>query len=134
MHWAHEYIGKPWAAGEDGPCAFSCWGLMRHTYRAHDGIELPHVAVSDAGVVAEGNLAAVKAAARVSGFRRVRDGRPADGDFALMRRPLQLHCGRVVRANGRLGVLESAHASGVIWQPWAQAVAGFEVELWRRSP
>ena len=41
MHWAAEYIGKPWVSGGRGPHSFDCWGLFRDVYRRRLGIELP---------------------------------------------------------------------------------------------
>ena len=41
MHWAQEYVGKPWRENADGPDAFDCWGLVRHVYRQQLKVELP---------------------------------------------------------------------------------------------
>lgn len=41
MHWAEQYIGRPWSSGSRGPHAFDCWGLLYWIYKHHHGIELP---------------------------------------------------------------------------------------------
>ena len=41
MHWATDYIGKPWVSGARGPDAFDCWGLLWWVYRHQFQIELP---------------------------------------------------------------------------------------------
>ena len=41
MHWLADYIGKPWEAGERGPQAFDCYGLVWHIYKHRLGVELP---------------------------------------------------------------------------------------------
>lgn len=41
MHWATQYIGKPWKNGARGPEQFDCWGLLWWIYARHLGITLP---------------------------------------------------------------------------------------------
>lgn len=41
MHWASQYIGKPYSSGGRGPLAFDCWGLLFWIYTHHYGIDLP---------------------------------------------------------------------------------------------
>ena len=48
MHWAEQYIGRPWVSGARGPLAFDCWGLLYWVYRHHYGIELPEFVGIDA--------------------------------------------------------------------------------------
>jgi len=45
MHWAIEYLGKPWQSGKDGPDTFDCWGLVRYVQRRHFNLELPEIRV-----------------------------------------------------------------------------------------
>ena len=132
-HWARDYIHRPWAPDGDGPERFSCWGLVRHVYRARHGIELPHVVVGEAGETGVDNVVAIKQVVRAAGLRPLGNVRPQDGDIVVLRSLIKLHCGLLVRANGRLGVLHSAHDIGVSWQPWALAIAGMTPELWRRA-
>lgn len=133
MHWAASYVGAPYAPGAEGPCAFSCWGLVRHVFRTHYGVQLAAVAVhsNDLSEANLENVAAIKRSARLSGMRPVGDVPPADGDIVLMRSTAGLHCGVVVRVNGRLQVLHAGHESGVVIEPWGEATSGMTVELWR---
>lgn len=41
VHWAFQYIGRPWANGAQGPDSFDCWSFFRHIQKAHFGIEVP---------------------------------------------------------------------------------------------
>lgn len=41
MHWAAQYIGKPYEEGARGPDTFDCWGLLRAVYTDRYKIELP---------------------------------------------------------------------------------------------
>lgn len=133
--WFSAYVGKPHAPDGDGPVRFSCWNLVRHAARVRINVEMPALAIAaDNVLTATGleNVAAIKQAARVSGMRRVMDTRPREDDIVLMRNTVRLHCGFVVRANGRICVLHSAHEAGVVCEPWASAVHGMETELWRQ--
>lgn len=48
MHWAEQYIGRPWVSGARGPLLFDCWGLLWWVYKHHYGIELPEFVGIDA--------------------------------------------------------------------------------------
>ncbi len=41
MHWANDYIGKPWEESAEGPTAFDCYGLFRTVQRRHYGVDMP---------------------------------------------------------------------------------------------
>lgn len=45
MHWAMNYLGKPWVSGKQGPDAFDCWGLVRYVQRWHYNRELSEIHV-----------------------------------------------------------------------------------------
>lgn len=47
-HWSRSLLGLPWQAGARGPCAFDCWGLLRHVYDIQLAIKLPLVNGFDA--------------------------------------------------------------------------------------
>ena len=40
MHWAIDYLGKPWVSGGRGPDCFDCWGLVCDIYQKQFEIEL----------------------------------------------------------------------------------------------
>jgi len=134
MHWAAQLVGLPYLEGAQGPHAFSCWGLVRHVFRGHFGIEFPDVVIAaelesprDDGP----NVRAIKAAARCSRMApRAAGADPQHGDIVLLRSLTRLHCGVVLRLNGRLMVLHSHHSAGVVLDHWRDAIAGMSVELW----
>lgn len=134
MHWACNYIGAPYRANAAGPDAFDCWGLVRHVFRHVHGVEFPAVAIEPDAPSNPQNVRAILECARASTMKRAEDGAaPADGDIVIARSRTRLHCGLVIKANGRICVLHAAHDFGVILQPYATAVEGMTAELWRRS-
>ena len=134
MNWVRRnYVGRPYEPGADGPTAFSCWGLVRHVFRTQAGVDMPMVAVHTEEAAAADNVGAIKKAARVSGMRPVVDGSPPQSmDIVVMYGVGTLHCGVVVKVNGRLHVLHAAHEAGVVCEPWQHATQGLSVELWRQ--
>lgn len=140
-HWAAPLIGLPWEPGAQGPNAFDCWGLVRHVFRIRYGIDMPQVQVGD---FAEGdNVAALKRAAAVSGWKRIEAGAPQDGDVVLMQGPVGRHVGVMIASIRGLRLL---HADGhmtargpvgsVVAVPLDDAKAGGygQVEIWRLAP
>ena len=45
MHFAIQYIGKPWVNGGQGPDEFDCWGFFRHVQREHYGRKVQFIDV-----------------------------------------------------------------------------------------
>jgi len=135
-HWARQYIGLPWAAGESGPSRFNCWGLVRYVYRTHFGIELPVVAIAEDGETCIDNVFNIKKAARAAGSRPLKDAvaKPQESDIVLMYGAGTIHCGLVVQMQRGIRVLHAVRGAGVIAEPWAQATAGLSTEIWRRTP
>lgn len=115
-HWAHTYIGQAWTPERN------CWWLVREAYRRCLDIELPVVP----------HWRTIRQLCRAHRMRRVHDLARQEFDIVIMRTPFNLHAGLLIVANGRIGVLHSARETGVVFQPWLEAVAGTEVELWRR--
>lgn len=135
-HWASRYVGAGYDPNGNGPRSYSCWGLVRAVFAEVYEIDFPvvHVRTDDLSAVNLDNVAAIKQAARVSGMRPMPSKtQPLDGDIVLLRSHVRLHCGVVVRANGRLQVLHAAHDCGVVIEPWVDAIAGMTPELWRRN-
>ena len=38
----NQYLGKAWVNGGQGPDEFDCWGLVRHIYKHHKGVDIPY--------------------------------------------------------------------------------------------
>lgn len=132
MHWAADLIGREYSREGVLP-GFSCWSLVRHVFEHRHGIIMPVVAVADGSA---DNVAAIKRAAVVSGWRPVDSDEPADGDIVLMLNLLgERHVGVMVEADGRLGLLHAVEGSGVCWQELRDVMAqGFRgAEFWRRA-
>ncbi|GAB4387210.1 NlpC/P60 family protein [Albidovulum sp.] len=112
MHWAEKLIGRPWAAGGQGPDAFDCWGLARWCWRARFGIEVPEIAVDAADL--RGVLAAFRRHPERRRWRAVEA--PAEGDAVLMRQSRHpVHVGLWLAVDGG-GVLHVVRGAGVVFQ------------------
>lgn len=127
MHWAAQYIGRPWGPPGSG---LSCWEFTRHVLARHYGAEVPEL--PDEALRA-------RDWARVAAIAPPGELTARDGDVILLRAS-RSHIGVVVQAGRRLGLL---HADGelragsptghVVWQPIGDAIAGYlRAELWRR--
>lgn len=124
-HWAREFIGRPYTPSRN------CWWLVREGWYRRWGGVLPLVAVGGQTPNAQ-NYRAIREAARLAHVER--RSTPRDGDVVVLAASGRLHVAMVCAANGRLGVLESDHNSGVTWQPWREAVAWAErVEVWGKT-
>jgi cell wall-associated NlpC family hydrolase len=41
VHWAFDYIGRPWVSGGVGPDSFDCWSFFKYVQENHFGIVVP---------------------------------------------------------------------------------------------
>lgn len=115
MHWAIDYIGKPWAVGAQGPDAFDCWALVRDVQRLHFDRELPIIDVNAMDLRAV--YRAFKAHPELERWQQV--DAPVEGDIALLsscRHPH--HCGVWLDVDAG-GLLHSEAATGVAFQDLA---------------
>ena len=131
LHWAAEHIGKPFAAGSDGPDAFYCWGLVRHCWRTRLGVELPLIEPANYGI-----RELVRTLATTPEFQAWRrTEQPAEMDVAVMGHAKHPHhVGLWVDANGG-GILHAIEGAGVCFRTMPELRAegwGF-IELWSRS-
>lgn len=128
MHWARKYICRQWSPDGEGPARFSCWGLVRTVLRDEFGVHVPALLTTNGGL----DSVAMRHAAREKSFCPAA-GRPVPGDIVVMSSVLGPHCGLVLWANNRLSVLHSWHETGVVCEPWRDAVNGMRAELWRQT-
>ncbi len=130
-HWAAALIRRPYQLGAAGPDAFDCWGLVRHVFSKHLGVQMP---VVDVGVQAD-QAAHIRAAAQASGWRPVATLLPAEHDIALMQGPQGRHVGVMVRVDGNLRLLHAVAGAGVCLTTLAQArLMGFSAPaFWRHA-
>lgn len=116
MHWAAQLIGLPYSREPVPPQSFNCWALVRWVFEHRHGIIMPAVAVDDDSA---DNVAAIKRAAEVSGWRPSGARTPAEHDIVLMNGLEGRHVGVMVRADGRLLLLHCIEGPGVCAQPLA---------------
>ena len=123
MHWATQYIGKPWVSGARGPDAFDCWGLTRWVYAQHYGVELPAFVGVDAN-----DHVAVRRLMREEELRQrsrwpdwTQLAEPTDGCAVLMGGLERLHhVGVYLALPEGGGVLHCKQPAGVTFQTVAE--------------
>lgn len=124
-HWATQYIGQPWIAGEH-----DCWAFARRVWREQFGIDVPTVDVD-----ACNRLACVRAFSgheELSNWHNV--DTPQEGDAVLLSQSKHpSHVGVWVNADGG-GVLHCVQGIGVVFQRSASlAMFGWShTEFYRR--
>lgn len=134
-HWAAPLIGLPYRRGACGPDEFFCWGLVRWVFENIHGIQMPMVAIGQVEDGTSDNVAAIKRAARVSGWRPSHTKCPEEDDIVIMTSIDGTHVGVMVRANGGLFLLHALEGVGVCLQSLPDlALLGFrDFNFWRRE-
>lgn len=111
MHWAFNYLGKPWESGKEGPDAFDCWGLVRYVQKLHYQRELSAIHVD-----ADNVRAVVQAFS--SNDERTRWQQvaiPQDGDCLLLSQSKEpTHVGVWLDVDGG-GLLHAVKGTGVVF-------------------
>lgn len=111
MHWAMDYLGKPWVNGAQGPDAFDCWGLVRYVQKLHYGRALSAIHV-DAD-----NVRAVVKEFTENNERSRWHGVdiPQDGDCLLLSQSKEpTHIGIWINVDGG-GLLHAVKGAGVVF-------------------
>lgn len=124
MHWATQYIGKPWIAGARGPDAFDCYGLLYWIYPRHYGFQIPEFV----GVDAADHLAVRRAMRKEERAKEQRwadwqlVATPRDGDAVAMGGAETLnHVGLFLKLPEGSGILHCRIGAGVIFQTLSEA-------------
>lgn len=106
MHWAAQYIGRPWInGGRDIESGVDCWGLLRHIYQHHYCIDLP----AFLGVDAKDNLAVARLISQRECWSELKT--PIEGCAVALSKNKILHhvgvyvCGRVLHAMECQGIV-----------------------------
>ena len=92
MHWAAKYVGVPYTIGGDELSGADCWGLVRLVLRAERRIEMPALAIGQAG-----NDSALRRC--FSGWSAADMRRLHEFDIVTMRNPFGHHVGIVAMAD-----------------------------------
>ena len=131
MHFAIQYIGKPWVNGGQGPDEFDCWGFFRHVQREHFGreVQLIDVDANDLRTVAR-NFSDHDERSR---WHKVDE--PRDGDAVLMAHgKYPSHVGIWIDVDGG-GVLHCTRGEGVVFSsPSSLKTSGWgRLEFYRHA-
>ncbi len=111
MHWAVEYIGRPWVNGAQGPDSFDCWSFFRFIQREKFGIDVPAVDI-DADHL-RSVLTAFSSHDELKMWNPV--NLPGEGDAVLMRHSKHpSHIGLYINVDGG-GVLHCVRGEGVVF-------------------
>jgi hypothetical protein len=111
MHWAIQYIGKPWVKKAQGPHSFDCWGLMRYVQKHHFNIDVPLIIIDG-----DDYRAVVKTFKNHPERRNwIKKNSPSDGDCVLMRHSRDdSHVGVWLDVDGG-GALHCVQGIGVVF-------------------
>lgn len=111
MHWAIEYIGRPWVNGGQGPDSFDCWGFFRFIQREKFGIDVPMIDIDADHTRAV--LSAFSSHDELKMWHPVT--MPGEGDAVLMRHSkYPSHIGLYIDVDGG-GVLHCVRGEGIVF-------------------
>lgn len=123
MHFAFEYLGKPWVAGARGSGAFDCWGLLFDIYRYHYSIDLPEYQVDPKNM----GLVTGAFADGVEAGDWVEISEPVDGCAVALSRNKRIHHVGIWLDVDRGVVLHANEGNGVM----AQSINELKRDCWR---
>lgn len=99
LHWAYEYLGKPYIEGAEGPDAYDCWGLVRTICAKQIDCKMPLINIGR-----NDNGPAIAKALR--GWVKVNPPYK-EYDVLTMKNSYGRHIGICIKANGRLMFLHA---------------------------
>ncbi|RCK32482.1 hypothetical protein TH9_12160 [Thalassospira xiamenensis] len=121
MHWATQYIGRPYHPQGEGPDKFHCWSFFRYVQLHHFGRDLPIVPNPENVLAQERTFRDHPEKAKWELCQK-----PDEGDGVLLRKgKFPVHIGLWVDANGGC-VLHCVPVSGVV----GQNLPGLKVSQW----
>lgn len=107
MHWAAQYIGRPYKRAAEGPDAYDCWGLARAVWLERLGLQMPQVNVGE-----NNNVQAMRVIAGSLGWARV-DGPARPYDALIMQAYGGRHIAVAIEAGNRIVYLHADERAGV---------------------
>lgn len=99
LHWAYEYLGKPYVENTDGPDSYDCWGLVREVCKKRIDCDMPLINVGR-----NDNYEAVAKA--ITGWEKV-EAPYQEYDILTMRNSFGRHIGICIKANGNVMLLHA---------------------------
>ena len=122
MHWAENYLGRPWINGAEGPDAYDCFSLVRTVLRDRFGVSIPLVNID-----AFAPLAVRRAFRDSDEYENWQEVERAEieGDVLLMSHAKHVHHIGIWTAGG---VLHAVEGAGVVHQsPQSLKLHGWNV-------
>lgn len=129
MHYAVQYIGKPYAAGGQGPDEYDCWGLAR-AILSHGGHELPPLSIGQGS-----NATAIREIVGDMGWHKV-DGELQEFDAVLCNSAWGKHISVAISGNGGIHLIHADDIAGVevLHDMREMAQRGYSrFEVWRHA-
>lgn len=124
LHWAMEYLGKPYVEGADGPDNYDCWGLVRDVCAKRIDCHMPLLNIGR-----NDNREAITDA--IKGWKKV-DPPYQEYDVLLMRNKLGRHIGICIKANNRIMMLHAEVPQVQISEVSERGLYGYsEIQGWR---
>ena len=99
LHWAYEYLGKPYVEGANGPDSYDCWGLVREVCAKQIDCQMPLINVGR-----KDNQPAIAKALR--GWSKVNPPY-VENDVLTMKNAYGRHVGICIKANGKVMFLHA---------------------------
>lgn len=99
LHWAYQYLGKPYVENTDGPDSFDCWGLVRDVCAKRIDCEMPLLNIGR-----NDNYEAVSKA--IAGWAKV-ESPYEEYDVLTMKNAFGRHIGICIKANGKVVMLHA---------------------------
>lgn len=120
MEWVNRYLASPYEDGARGPARYDCWGLVREARHLHLGKRL---------LPSWGDVRNTQAKAFTRAYlaeaKTMQPCEPEAGAIAaVMRGHVCIHVALVLKADGRLMILETNPESGPRYLP---------LDRWRRQ-
>lgn len=99
LHWAYEYLGKPYVEGANGPDEYDCWGLVREVCKNRIDCDMPLINVGRTD-----NQEAITEA--VKGWEKILPPYK-EYDVLTMKNAFGRHVGICIKANGKVMFLHA---------------------------
>lgn len=111
LHWAYQYLGRPWVNGATGPDSFDCWGMLRYVQKHHFSLDVPIWSVDADDVLKV--VRAIQTNPELNNWTKVSE--PLEGDSVLLAHAHHPHhVGVWLNVDGG-GVLHCIKGRGVIF-------------------
>lgn len=124
LHWAYEYLGKPYVEGANGPDEYDCWGLVREVCKKRIDCDMPLINVGRTD-----NQEAITEA--VKGWEKILPPYK-EYDVLTMKNAFGRHVGICIKANGKVMFLHAEYPNVQVLEVDKLSRYGYkDIQGWR---